>query len=215
MSGRFALIATIALICAALTPSFAGATGLAHARVVDTATGLTHARVVDRSVARTAVVIDRGGCPTHVPLDAPPAIQEQAMLCLTNQMRERYGEAPLQPVAQLEESAAEKSADVLGCGLFSHEACGREFTYWIRASGYLDAECWRVGENLAWGGGEYGTVDSIFRAWMRSQGHRENILGDYTQTGIALEVGSLGNVDGVHLWAQHFGSHCEAPPSLG
>ena len=215
MPVRFALTATIVLICAALTPSFASATGLAHSKVVVGATGLTHARVVDRPVARTAVAIDPGGCPTHVALDAPPAVQEQAMMCLINQVREQYREAPLQPVAQLDESAAEKSADILSCGLFSHEACGREFTYWIRASGYLDAECWRVGENLAWGTGEYGTVESIFHAWMHSETHRENILGNYTQTGIALEVGSLGNLDGVHLWAQHFGSHCEAPPSLG
>jgi uncharacterized protein YkwD len=202
MLGRFVLTATLALACAALSPTFAAATGLSGARAVD------------GPIARTAVVNEQEGCP-HVSLDAPASLQEQAMLCLTNKARAKYGEAPLEPVAQLAESARDKSADVLRCNLFSHEACGREFTYWMHETGYLAAECWRAGENLAWGTDEYGTVDSIFRAWMRSDTHRENILGNYAQTGIALEVGSLGNLSGAHVWAQHFGSHCEAPPSLG
>ncbi len=74
----------------------------------------------------------------------------------------------------------------------------------------MSAECWRVGENLAWGVEEEGTVGSIFRAWMRSPAHRANILGDFEETGIDLRVGQLGGLTGVHLWTQHFGSHCGA-----
>ena len=53
------------------------------------------------------------------------------------------------------------------------------------------SQCWQAGENLAWGSGEDGTVRSIFRAWMRSPGHRQNILGEFDQIGVSLQVGKL------------------------
>jgi uncharacterized protein YkwD len=149
-------------------------------------------------------------CPTEVRLDAAAAVQEQAMLCLINQARANAGLLPLEPVPDLAASAEEKADDLLACDEFSHNACGREFTYWIKEGGYLSADCWRVGENLAWGSGEYSSVTEIFRAWMHSPEHRRNILGDYRQTGIDLEVGGLEGLRGVHVWAQHFGTHCEA-----
>lgn len=151
-------------------------------------------------------------CP-DVKLDAPTAVQEQAMLCMTNYARGQVEEPQLEEAAALEESAREKSRDIIRCDNFSHYACGREFSFWIRQTGYLASECWRVGENLAWGTGEYGTVRSIFRAWMRSTEHRENIFGNYTQIGIDLKTGSLAGQSGTHVWTQHFGSHCEAPPA--
>jgi uncharacterized protein YkwD len=79
----------------------------------------------------------------------------------------------------------------------------------MRESGYLSTQCWRAGENLAWGTGREGTVRSTFRAWMRSPGHRQSILGDFAQVGISLEVGDLAGRRGTHVWTQHFGSHCE------
>jgi len=133
------------------------------------------------------------------------------MLCMTNFARERAGLASLARAEQLDGSARSKSADVLRCNHFSHFACGREFTYWMEASGYLAVQCWRAGENLAWGAGEEGSVRSIFRAWMRSPGHRQNILGEFDQIGIGLQVGDLGGRNGIRVWTQHFGSHCEVP----
>lgn len=130
------------------------------------------------------------------------------MLCLTNFARAEAGATQLEETPELDESAADKSNDILECDSFSHSACGREFTYWMRATGYISAECWRAGENLAWGAGDYGTVTSIFRAWLRSPTHRANLLGDYTQIGIDLRVGKLEGSRGVHVWTQHFGLHC-------
>ena len=114
------------------------------------------------------------------------------MLCMTNFARAaaRRGRAGSDRDAGANRPR-DKSRDILDCDSFSHYACGREFTYWMRPTGYLSAECWRVGENLAWGSGEYGTVRSIFRAWMRSPEHRANILGDFSQIGIDLQTGTL------------------------
>lgn len=132
------------------------------------------------------------------------------MHCLVNAARERYGLPSLSVSAPLQGSAVEKGHDLIRCNEFSHQACSREFTFWIRQSGYMSAPCWRVGENLAWGVDGQGTVGSVFRAWMRSPSHRENILGAFEETGIELRVGALGGLAGVHLWIQHFGSHCGA-----
>ncbi len=187
------------------------ATAVSVAAMASAATAgpsLSKASAVSQPSARQAAL--KGGCPTGVGLDAPVAAQESTMLCLIGETRARYGLPPLAPSTSLDGSAIEKNGDLLRCNEFSHTACGREFSFWIRESGYMSADCWRVGENLAWGVDGEGNVASIFRAWMRSDTHRENILGDFEETGINLRIGQLGGLTGVHLWTQHFGSHCEA-----
>jgi len=163
--------------------------------------------------AGASLVAPPGACPNPDGAAAPAAAQEQAMLCMTNFARSQVGEPSLEDAAALDESARDKAGDILACDSFSHYACGREFTYWIRASGYMSAQCWHVGENLAWGTASYGTVRSIFRAWMRSPEHRANILGDFSQVGIDLQTGDLSGRPETRVWAQHFGSHCEDQPA--
>lgn len=174
---------------------------------------LSVASLAGLAVASSAVGAEGGLiAPTAVcagqSLKAPAEAQESAMLCMTDYARAQAGQAPLTTAPELDESADDKGADILRCDSFSHFACGREFTYWMRQTGYISSQCWRVGENLAWGDGSYGTVRSIFRAWMNSAGHRENILGDFTQIGISLQVGTLAGQPQTHVWAQHFGSSC-------
>ncbi|HVD41160.1 MAG TPA: CAP domain-containing protein [Solirubrobacterales bacterium] len=134
---------------------------------------------------------------------APAAAQEKAMLCLVNQARRQRGLAPFAVPTSLARAAARKSGDILRCGEFSHEACGREFTYWIERFGYRFCS---AGENIAYGGGSYATPRSIFSLWMHSSGHRRNILGDYEDIGIGLQVGALEGEGGAHVWTQEFGS---------
>ncbi|HVO55110.1 MAG TPA: CAP domain-containing protein [Solirubrobacterales bacterium] len=157
--------------------------------------------------ATTPLLAPATVCPRPA-LDAPTEAQEQSMLCLVNYARQQVGDGTLEASPQLEESARDKANDIVQCDSFSHYACGREFTYWMKETGYLSG-CWRAGENLAYGEGAYGTTTSIFRAWLRSPTHRANLLGpQYVQTGIDLKVGRLEGTPGVHIWAQHFGVHC-------
>lgn len=156
------------------------------------------------------LVAPESACPGQDRLDASAALQLKTMRCLTDYARVHAGLAPLGEVEQLDASASAKSEDVLRCDDFSHFACGREFTYWMQETGYLAEPCWRVGENLAWGSGEQGDPGSIFRAWLRSPGHRENILGEFSQLGIGVRVGDLAGLGTVRVWSQHFGSRCEA-----
>jgi uncharacterized protein YkwD len=158
------------------------------------------------------LIAPTSACPGQEGLGASAAAQESTMLCMTGFARAQAGLTALATTPELEQSASDKGADILRCDSFSHFACGRDFTYWMRQTGYIPSQCWRVGENLAWGTGEYGTVRSIFRAWMSSPGHRENILGDFAQIGISLRLGRLEGQPGTRVWTQHFGSHCEAIP---
>jgi len=125
------------------------------------------------------------------------------MLCLVNRARSSRGLEPLATPQSLTRAADRKTGDILRCDEFSHEACGREFTYWMTHFGYHGCS---EGENIAWGSGNLGTPRSIFQSWMHSQGHRENILGSYEDTGIGLRTGALEGYGGAHVWTQEFGS---------
>jgi uncharacterized protein YkwD len=127
---------------------------------------------------------------------------------LTDFARVRAGLDPLASDPALNRSASLKSRDILRCDQFSHQACGREFSYWIERAGYLDADCWTVGENIAVGTGADGTPRSIFEAWLGSEEHRHNILGPYRDLGVGLRVGRLGDLRRAHVWTQHFGAVC-------
>lgn len=128
------------------------------------------------------------------------------MRCLVNYARHRHGLQPLEVDEDLHKVAARQAADILACDEFSHDACGHEFLYWMHRFGYLQGSCWKVGENIAWDVGSAASPRQIFHAWMHSPEHRENILGPYAETGIAVEVGGLEGHAGAHVWAEEFGS---------
>jgi uncharacterized protein YkwD len=206
MASKFtAVLATAALTCLVLATS-ALAAGVGQQRVV--------AKPATAPTAHTAptspLVASPASCPGQADPSAPAEAQEEAMLCMANFARAAAGLAALGEVEELDRSALGKADDVLRCDSFSHFACGREFTYWLLEAGYIGESCWHAGENLAWGTGEFGSVRSIFRAWMSSPTHRKNILGDYAHVGIALARGNLEGHPGAQVWAAHFGSHCEA-----
>ena len=147
-------------------------------------------------------------CKNQTNLSAPLAAQEQAMICMTNFARRTAGMGRFGGHEKLNHSAVRKGEDILRCNSFSHYACDRDFTYWLEALDYTDG-CWAAGENLAWGTGDYGTVRSVFRAWMNSPGHKSNILSNnFSQIGIGLRVGSLEGHPDARVWVQHFGDRC-------
>jgi uncharacterized protein YkwD len=176
---------------------------------------LIGAAVFAASAPAAGLIAPLDMCPNQEDRTASAIAQEQTMLCMTNFARAASGQSGLEETAALAESASDKSRDIFECDSFSHYACGREFIYWMRATGYLSAQCWKVGENLAFGSGEYGSVRSIFRAWMRSPEHRANILGQFSQVGIDLQTGTLSGSGRTSVWTQHFGSHCEDQPVQG
>jgi len=65
-----------------------------------------------------------------------------------------------------------------------------------------------IGENLALG--DFKNEEALLDAWMKSKGHRANILNkNYTEIGVAV---GKGNFDGKSVWmaVQHFGTPMSA-----
>jgi len=145
-------------------------------------------------------------CPGQTATGLSAEEQAGVMFCMTNYARAAHGLAPLALNRQLGRAAEQKSADIVSCDEFSHEACGRPFQFWIQRYGYLKG-CWRAAENIAWGTGSYATVGSIFTAWLESPEHHANILGPYREIGIGMRDGEVEGEEDAAVWTQDFGSH--------
>jgi uncharacterized protein YkwD len=108
-------------------------------------------------------------------------IDPARVIALTNQSRSKAKLAPLEVSAQLTAAARAKLDDMLRRHYFQHDTPdGRRPWWFIQAAGYRIRI---AGENLAKG---YFTEIDLQHDWMKSHGHRDNILGrDYTEIGVA------------------------------
>jgi uncharacterized protein YkwD len=120
------------------------------------------------------------GCPAA---DLQPAAANvdqirSAVLCLHNADRAERGLSALRESRRLRRAALEHSSDMVREGYFAHTSPDREsFVDRILRSGYASWHAeWTLGENLAWGTGQLSTARGVEEAWMRSSGHKGNIL---------------------------------------
>ena len=60
-----------------------------------------------------------------------------------------------------------------------------------------DVHAKAVSENVAYG---YSSAEAVVNAWIKSEGHRENMLGDHTHFGISIKAGKRRKI----LLHQHF-----------
>ncbi len=115
-----------------------------------------------------------------------------AILCLTNRDRAERGRAPLVENARLRTAAVGHSDDMVHGQYFAHTTPdGAGFVDRIVVARYVHrSDGWALGENLAWGTGNRGTPAGVHAAWMRSSGHRSNILkASYREIGIGVRPG--------------------------
>jgi uncharacterized protein YkwD len=95
----------------------------------------------------------------------------QAALTRINELRRQAGASPLVLNSQLTAAAAGHAGDMAAKQYFSHTSKdGRSVGQRISATGYRYST---YGENIAWG---YADWNATITAWMRSSGHRANIL---------------------------------------
>jgi uncharacterized protein YkwD len=123
------------------------------------------------------------------PNQANLARVSSATVCLINYERVSRRVSPLRPNRALTAAAARHSRDMAARNYFSHSTMGGgSFTSRIMAARYTNPRgAWSVGENLAWGTGQLGTPAATVEAWMRSPGHRANILkGSFKEIGLGL-----------------------------
>ena len=109
------------------------------------------------------------------PLDA------RHILALTNESRRRAGLPPVAMDERLVAAARAKLFDMLKQDYFAHRTPdGRQPWAFMQAAGYRFQ---MAAENLAKG---YDNEPEVQRAWMKSRGHRANILNPhFTEIGVA------------------------------
>jgi uncharacterized protein YkwD len=122
-----------------------------------------------------------------------------AVLCLHNRERAARGLAPLKENARLREAADGHSADMVAERYFDHDApSGADMVDRILGTGYARGAGWSLGENIGYGTGELATAAQIHRAWMRSAGHKANILRrQFREIGIGIVIGAPVDANGM------------------
>ncbi|MDA0178761.1 CAP domain-containing protein [Solirubrobacter phytolaccae] len=144
--------------------------------------------------ASAAAPVAKAQCPSiDVALTATNADAIRGgVLCLTNAERRLHDLTPLRENPKLRKAALGHSSDMVRRSYFSHTApSGTTFVDRIVRAGYTERnDGWSLGENLAWGTGDLGTARGVHEAWMRSSGHRANILkAAYRELGIGIQPG--------------------------
>jgi uncharacterized protein YkwD len=138
-----------------------------------------------------------------------PAELELVMRCMHDQARTKAGRKQLTWRSVLATSSDAKTADMMRCSQFSHNACGRSTLYHVHRVGYTSGGCWGASENIAWGSGRLASVRSIMSGWLHSDGHRSTILSTrYRDFGMGVRKGTFQSYSGAHVWTGHFGYRC-------
>jgi uncharacterized protein YkwD len=116
----------------------------------------------------------------------------RATLCLVNRERTQRGLPPLRQSPLLDAASIEHSRDMVRRNYFEHSAPdGRSVGDRLRAIGYSRGVSASAGENIAYGVGAKSTPASIVAAWMRSPGHRADILRPaFTEIGVGIALGA-------------------------
>ncbi|BBH68907.1 hypothetical protein ACTI_55920 [Actinoplanes sp. OR16] len=170
---RFALAAAlIAPAALGLATMTAGSAQAAPVKTVTSATAKTGAATAGETVLQTE--INR----------------------LINVERTSRGCAALKTDAKLTTAARGHSAWMAQTGAFSHTGRGNSnFVARSKAAGYTTPSA----ENIAWG---YRTAKQVVDGWMKSPGHRTNILNCKSTT---VGVGAVFSANGTPYYTQDFG----------
>jgi uncharacterized protein YkwD len=130
------------------------------------------------------------------PARDPAAATLDDLLATHNKVRAEEKKPPLKLNPLLTAAAAGHARDMAEHGKLTHDGSdGSEPKTRIKRTGYHYRD---IGENVATG---QETVGDVMRAWIESPGHRENILGDFTEMGGAVAKGP----DGRSYWCVDFG----------
>jgi len=132
--------------------------------------------------------------PTEVSADQ----LEHTVLCLVNRERTSRGLSRLRSNRRLERAARGHSRHMVDRKFFSHDSPGgASLLERVRKRGYNSPRGTTVGENIAWGSGSYATPAGIVESWMRSPGHRANILHrSFREIGVGVVLGAPRPVAG-------------------
>jgi uncharacterized protein YkwD len=133
--------------------------------------------------------------PASKPADVDPIV---AQLVEAHNLERAKEKLPLLKLeAKLTTAALEHAKDMAEHEMMSHDGSdGSTPEKRVVATGYRYL---RTGENVAEG---YKGVGDVMAGWMDSPHHRENILGEYTEIGVARVLGK----DDKPFWCANFGT---------
>jgi uncharacterized protein YkwD len=156
--------------------------------------------LVERMLCGTAVLQLALFCAGPPLLAAQRSSPEQQILELTNAERARAGCQPVRANGDLNQAAAEHSADMAHQNFFDHTGSdGSSPVARARSEGFPSNY---VGENIAAGDQ---TAEAAFRRWMDTDSHRDNILNcTFTDLGVGHAV--TENSEYGHYWTQELGN---------
>jgi uncharacterized protein YkwD len=181
------LITAAAAILALAVPASAQASGFSAQRVAKATVAIgSHAKA--RTAQAPASCPNQDLVPSSGNLDAIRA----AVVCLHNQIRGQNGLPLLKGNTKLRLAAEGHSAEMVQTRYFEHTSpSGRTMVDRILSAGYVRADQgWMLGENLEWGTGSLATPKGAIDAWMKSPGHRANILKrGYRHMGVGIALG--------------------------
>lgn len=153
-----------------------------------------------RSEAAGTVKV-KGCTGTRVTLD----VKEKSMLIKHNRVRANKGLKRLCVHPALQRAAEAHSRDMIQKDYFSHDSKDGSTPYQrMKRQGYKFRT---AGENIAYGSGSYGAPGPRFKGWMKSSGHRKNILnGKFREVGIGAATGNYNGTGNVTMWTADFGT---------
>lgn len=109
---------------------------------------------------------------------------ELKLMDLINNYRESIGLTRLEKINYISYKSEEHNVYMIENGVVNHDYFQERSQDLINL---LGAD--RVGENIA---ANYATPEGALTAWLGSQGHKENIEGDYTHFGVAITTDENG-----------------------
>lgn len=120
------------------------------------------------------------------------SIIESEIFSLVNTHRESLGKNTLIESTLVQKHAKEHNIYMINMGKLSHDNFPK------RASAISEkTEASYIAENV---GKDYPTAGEMFNNWLASDGHKQNIEGDYTHTGISV----IKNDEGKYYYTQLF-----------
>ncbi len=148
-----------------------------------------------------------GACGAEAPSSDSPSVGvppssttpvAQAIVELTNVERSRAGLSPLREESRLSRAARIHAEQMAGAGQLDHELPGATYPRLEDRLAAVEYEWQAIGENIAFG---QSTAGEVVAGWMRSPGHRDNILNPAF---LALGVGDARDGRGRTYFAQVF-----------
>ncbi|MEU5851661.1 CAP domain-containing protein [Saccharopolyspora shandongensis] len=144
-------------------------------------------------IALTALMIGTGTAAAFAPVAGAATSVEDQVVALVNKERAGAGCGAVKIDSRLTKAAAEHSADMAKRTYLEHTTPdGVTFTQRISKAGHPSP----AAENIAQG---YQSADEVMAGWMKSDGHKANILNCSNKT---IGVGFDANGD---YWTQDFG----------